>query len=319
MQQKPTRKDFHPAESVASTVFITCCRTLGALRNVHVMSEEHSATDPDSEYQKTWKEYLNSDYPFLQEWLQHPVDFVDWNEMLGRMNSLTFNERHYKNLAYKQKLDLHHVALHNPQLILPLAVTHAAQIVELRPRPSDESPDDAARPFPLAKVLGWLGEMGLITEEGNRIQSKASCFESIPKLRFTGLGLDTVRSIAEWVTGPLGPPARELPFHLLGQKGQPGMAREILYCQGMSAPNETHIALLHMLPVWSEEQKSVLMDMILASWIRAVEVYGNSSGFKAECAAGVVHRWQNILRDHLPNIPTAQTRAKGASAGFIHL
>ena len=318
MQRKPAKSDSHPAEAIACAVFSCCCRTLGALRLPHRIPAETPASDPDIEYRKSLQAYRKSDQPFLRDCLEHPVDYVEWHDLLGRMNSLTFNERRYKDLAYKYKLRMQHAALHHPQTILPLAVEHAGKIVDSWIKPREESPEDAARPFSLDKVAGWLAEMGLVTLEAGTIQAKASCFGPALQLRFTGLGLETVRAIAEWATGPLGPPARELHFHLVGEDGKPAMAREILHIQGLFASNETHIALLHMLPSWSDGRRGILMDMILASWIRSMEVHGNSSGFKAECAAGLVHRWQHILR-YLSKIPTVQTRAKGSSAGFTHV
>lgn len=102
---------------------------------------------------------------------------------------------------------------------------------------------------------------------------------------------------------------------VMNSNGQPAMAGDLLYVQGLSGTNETHVALLHVLPVWSEERRAILRDLILARWIRSVELYGYNTAFLSACTAGMERRWQNLCK-YLPNIPTVQVRPKGSSAGF---
>jgi|GEM_PF-3160062 len=320
MQKKPTDSHPHPAETVATAVFKSCCNTLGSMRRIREDSEYSlGGQDPDADYQKEWRELAASNEPFIREYLEHPITSINWDDLILNMNRLSYNERNYKDLAYRQKTELVDAARFHPCEILPLAVRHAREISECFPNRSiDLPPGFAAHPFPIQKVIGWLRDMDLLENHGCGLRARETCFQSKQTSPHTGLGLEAVRKIADWVTGPSGPPARALHFHLVDANGQPAMARDILYLQGLSAPNETHLALLHVLPSWSEERRAILRDLILARWIRSVETYGFEPSFLSACAAIVVRRWQHLC-DHLPNIPTAQIRPKGSSAGFNRL
>jgi hypothetical protein len=111
------------------------------------------------------------------------------------------------------------------------------------------------------------------------------------------------------------PAAGRLHFHLRGLDGRPTCSREILHISGLSASPETHLALLHVMPHWSRGRRRILRDMIVARWIRSMEVSGGCSAFKAESAAYQVMRWARIC-EHLKGIPRVNFHPPGSSAGF---
>lgn len=317
MQRESKKHQPHPAESTSEVVFEVCCRTLAALRFPFQLDEQPIDTEPDFEYQEEWQKLEKTPPLFLEgRQLDHPIHHVDWDALLSSMNQPNWNDRHNRELAIRQQKNLFHTALLHPQCVLAVAMRQACELVPDHHVRFHETPPDAARPFPLTRVLGWLIAMDLIEVSEGRYRAKAACFQSKLTLRRCNLGLETIRTVAEWATGPLGPSASHLRFHLRGLDGKPTCSREILHIQGLSASPETHLALLHCMPHWSSGRRRILCDMIVARWIRSMEVFGGSSSFKAESAAHQVMRWERIC-EHLKDIARVEFHPLGSSAGFL--
>jgi len=316
MQRESRKHQPHPAEAISEVVFEVCCRTLGALRIPFRLKPEPIETETDSEYHEEWAKLEKTSGLYLEgRELEHPIDHVEWDMLLGYMNRPNWNDRKNPELALRHQGELLRLARFHPQCLLPTAVRMAGEWVPSRLPNTRESPADAARPFPLDIVIDWLTAMNLIEERETGVRAKPECFSSIPRLRRTLLGLETIRAVADWVTGPFGPPARHLHFHLCDLNRKPAYAREIILIQGLSATPETHLALLHMLPHWSGGRRRILQDMILSRWIRSMEFFGHCPYFKARGAAGKVHRWRFICRN-IDLIPRIELHPRGSSAGF---
>jgi uncharacterized protein YndB with AHSA1/START domain len=316
MQRQSKRHQPHPAETVSEVVFEVCCRTLAALRFPFQFDEQAIDTEPDFEYQEEWQKLEKSPQPlFAGRELDHPIDHVEWDALLDSMNRPNWNDRHHHELAVRHQAELLHTARIHPQCLLSVAMRQACELVPDHHVRFRETPPDAARPFPLPRVLGWLSALDLIEVNEGRYRAKAACFQSMMRLRRSNLGLETIRKVAEWATGPLGPSASHLHFHLRGLDGKPTCSRDILHVQALSASPETHLALLHMLPRWGNGRRRILRDMIVARWIRSMEVFGGTSTFKAESAAHQVMRWTRLC-EHLKGIPRVEFHALGSSAGF---
>jgi hypothetical protein len=316
MQRQSKKHQPHPAESISEVVFEVCCRTLAALRFPFQPDGQSLDTEPDFEYQEEWQKLKKTPPPFLEgRQLDHPIDHVEWDALLDNMNQPNWNDRHYRELAIRHQKNLLHTAWFHPQCVLAVAMRQACELVPAHHVRFRETPPDAARPFPLTRVIGWLSAMDLIEVSEERYRAKASCFQSKHKLRRSNLGLETIRKVGEWATGPHGPSASHLHFHLRGLDGKPTCSRDVLHVQGLSAPPETHLALLHVMPHWSSGRRRILRDMIVARWIRSMEVFGGCSAFKAESAAYQVMRWARIC-EHLKGIPRVNFHPPGSSAGF---
>lgn len=316
MQREKLTCKPHPAEAISQVVFEACCRTLGALRFPCLIGEFEEAF-PELEYDAQMETIYKNPQPFLDgRDLEHPINHVEWDDLLDNMNRPTWNDRNHPERTRKHQRELLHCARFHPQCVLPTAVRQANEILPESHSRFKEKPIEAAKPFPLLNVLAWLDTMDLIEErEDGTIIAKSNCFHTPPWLERSALSLDTVRYLADWVTGPFAPPAWHLHFHLRGLNGMPECSREILFLQGLSALPETHLALLHMLPHWGEGRRRVLRDMILARWIRSMQFFCNNPTFKAEQAACLVFRWSRICR-HLECIPRVAFHSSGSSAGF---
>lgn len=316
MQRESKKHQPHPAEAVSEVVFEVCCRTLAAIRFPFQFDEHAIDTEPDFEYQEEWQKLEKAAHPFLAgRELEHPIDHVEWDALLDSMNRPNWNDRHHHELALRHQAELLRTARIHPQCVLPVAMRQACELVPANHVRFRETPPYAARPFPLPRVLGWLSALDLIEANEVRYRAKAACFQSKLRLRRSNLGLETIQKVAEWATGPLGPSASHLHFHLRGLDAKPTCSREILHVQGLSAMPETHLALFHMLPHWGNGRRRILRDMIVARWIRSMEVFGGCSAFKSQSAAGLVMRWARLC-EHLKGIPRVEFHAKGSSAGF---
>jgi hypothetical protein len=259
MQRQSKKHQPHPAEAVSEVVFEVCCRTLAALRFPFQLDEQSIDTEPDFEYQEEWQKLEKTPPPFLEgRQLDHPIHHVEWDALLGNMNQPNWNDRHHRELAVRHKAELLRTARIHPQCVLPIAMRQACELVPDHHVRFRETPPDAARPFPLTRVLGWLSAMDLIEVNEGRYWAKAYCFQSKLRLRRSNLGLETIRKVAEWATGPHGPSAGRLHFHLRGLDGRPTCSREILHIQGLAASPETHLALLHVMPHWSSLDNRVV-------------------------------------------------------------
>lgn len=316
MQRQSKKHQPHPPEAVSEVVFEVCCRTLDALRFPFQFDEQSIDTEPDFDYQEEWQKLEKTPPPFLEgRQLDHPIHYVEWDALLSNMNQPNWNDRHNRELVVRHQAELLRTARIHPQCVLTVAMRQACELVSDHHVRFRETPLDAARPFPLTRVIGWLITMDLIEVNEGRYRAKTACFQSKLRLRRSNLRLETICKVAEWATGPHGPSADLLYFHLRGLDGRPTCSREILHIQALAASPETHLALLHLMSHWSSGRRRILRDMIVARWIRTMEVFGGSSAFKAESAAYQVMRWERI-GEHLKGIARVEFHPPGSSAGF---
>lgn len=287
----------HPAAGLAIVVFEVCCRTLAALREGWKGPlPEPSEPDPDFEEHLAFLsrksgaaegESAGTILPACPSWKTLVEQTTDPDPVKDRRVELTDEQKsRILKLAYQDPGKLYGV-------ILDLAAEMAAE-----PDAAGLILTETARPFPVATVVGWLDELGLIEQVDGKLRAKPSCFGSVSRFDNLKIASKAFIRIRDWVLGETAPPGRALPIRLRGADGKPGFVNAILLAQGIRNPDDAVAALLDVIPGWSPERRAAFEDLIVGWWVRRADRNDRPPGWRSKSAALYLDRWRGVLKRH---------------------
>ena len=281
-------------EAIALTVLDSCCNVLVALRKPAAVAElEQSA--PDEAFHTRVTEMLSrpSDLSNLKRSSIHyrgENGFVLWDDLERGFN------RHSKQLTTEEKLErIRTLARDTPMKVLEFAKKMDDPIQSGRSDHEPLSLVESARPFGVAKVCGWLRQMGMLEQNDEVCYSKPECNDPQNAEAFLGISSGTISKIMSWLESEDSPPAKLLPFRLARNDGTNELIRHILLVQGTQGSVKKVAGLLNVISFWNETRFTAFQKHVITRWGKWIGYGWPSSDVRTESQAANTARWIEVL------------------------